>query len=62
MIFPEPGSCLHTRILGNGAKASPIGHDDWSWIGILSGISGQAESAAGRIRIVTDEGESGAYF
>lgn len=62
VILPEPGSCLHTRIVGNGAKASPVGQDDWSWIGILSGLSGQAESAAGRIRIVTDEGEFGAYF
>ena len=62
VIIPEPISCLHTRILGNGAKASPVGQDDWSWVGILSGISGQAKRTAGRIRIVTDEGESGACF
>ncbi|MFA6434928.1 MAG: hypothetical protein WCW52_09555 [Elusimicrobiales bacterium] len=62
VILPEPGACLHTRILGNGAKASPVGQDDWSWVGILSGISGQAESAAGRIRILTDEGDFGACF
>ncbi len=62
VLLPDPGSCLHTRILGNGAKASPVGQDDWSWIGILSGTAGEAESAAGRLRIVTDDGESGACF
>ncbi|MCX5786204.1 MAG: hypothetical protein NTX59_11005 [Elusimicrobia bacterium] len=62
VILPGPVSCLHTRILGNGAKASPVGQDDWSWVGILSGTSGQAKKTAGRIRIVTDEGEFGACF
>jgi hypothetical protein len=63
ITLPDLGSCLHTRILGQGANVSAVGIDDWSWIGIMSGYAGEVESAVNKIKITTAENiEQNAFF
>jgi hypothetical protein len=55
--LPEGLPYYHTQILGRGAQVSPMGENDWAWIGIVSGLSADAEKALDRIRIKTKTGE-----
>jgi len=53
---------FHTQVLGSGAEVSPMGRDDWSWIGIISGRTGDALRTAAEIEIVTDQGSFKPYY
>ncbi|MBC7690730.1 MAG: ATP-grasp domain-containing protein [Methylotenera sp.] len=54
--FPAEARCYHTQILSRGAKVTPMGTDDWSWIGIVSGLNADTVSAVEKLRIHTPEG------
>lgn len=53
---------FHTQVLGSGAEVSPMGRDDWSWIGIISGRTSDAVQTAAEIEIVTDQGRFKPYY
>jgi len=54
--LPEPLTTFHTQVLGVGAKVSPMGRDDWSWISIICGRTKDSVRVASGIEIITDEG------
>ncbi len=53
----ELRSCFHTQILESGTQVTPMGTNDWSWIGILTGLTEDTLKAAQGIRIDTESGE-----
>lgn len=59
---PKGESVFHTQILGIGADVSPMGRDDWSWIGILSGRTDDLPPIVRGIEIVTDDGVFTPYY
>ncbi len=46
----------HTRIVGAGELVKPMGENNWSWVGILTGPTETIHSAARSIRIETSGG------
>lgn len=55
--LPESFRGFHTQILGNGSAVSALGANDWSWVGILSGLASEVEEKINEIRVVTEKGE-----
>lgn len=53
---------FHTRILDYCQVVPPMGQDNYSWIGITSGIRSDIEGETRRIIIETDRGEFHAVF
>lgn len=60
--LPELKNCFHTQVLDAGQVVSPMGTDNYAWVGILSSESDRALKETPRIRIVTSKGEFGAIF
>ncbi len=60
--LPLPLTTFHTQVLGEGAKVSPMGRDDWSWIGIICGRTADSVRVASEIEIITDEGAFKPYY
>ena len=60
--FPQDVACYHTRLLDEGARVTPMGTNDWSWIGIVSGLRRDTLDAVDRIRIRTAQGTEQAYY
>jgi hypothetical protein len=60
--LPESSGCLHTRILGEGAVAPPMGENDWAWVGILSGQTSAVEQTIRDMRIQTESGPVAPVF
>jgi hypothetical protein len=54
--LPSPSGTRHTQILGAGARVTPMGTDDWSWVGILSGLPHDLARATASLRIRTAHG------
>jgi hypothetical protein len=62
LSFPSDVRVYHTQILEKGAHASAMGSDDWSWIGIVTGLRRDTETAISQLRIRTPQGEFPAYY
>jgi hypothetical protein len=60
--LPETMSTFHTQVLGSNALVSPMGRDDWSWIGIICGRTADSLRVAAEIEIITDEGSFRPYY
>jgi ATP-grasp domain len=58
----EKSSFYHTQLLSPGTQVSPMGRDDWSWIGIISAPTAITNEAAAAIKITTDAGTFPAVF
>jgi hypothetical protein len=54
--LPERTGTRHTQLLGEGAHVTPMGTDDWSWIGILTGLEDDTRRARDALRIRTTRG------
>lgn len=60
--LPSPSGTRHTQILGTGARVTPMGTDDWSWVGILSGLPDDLARATASLRIRTEHGVEAPCF
>lgn len=60
--LPRDLAVRHTQVLGSGANVSPMGRDDWSWIGIISGRTLDSVRFANGIEIITDQGSFKPYY
>ena len=60
--FPSHARVYHTQLLDRGTHASPMGTDDWSWIGIVSGLESDTEAAVRGLKISTSSGEFPACY
>jgi len=60
--LPQIMPTFHTQVLGTGALVSPMGRDDWSWIGIICGRTADSLRVANEIEIVTDEGSFRPFY
>ncbi len=60
--FPVDARVYHTQLLDGGTHASPMGTDDWSWIGIVSGLESDTEAAVRSLKISTTAGEFSACY
>ncbi|CAE6876541.1 hypothetical protein R69746_08812 [Paraburkholderia aspalathi] len=62
IALPDGFPNYHIRILEYGTSVSPMGVDNYSWIGIVSGEAEQVEKYAPEIEIETSEGKYRAVF
>lgn len=60
--IPQDSHCFHTQLLGPGAHVSPMGTDDWSWVGVLTGLRQDTLRTASQLKIHTAEGVFHAYY
>ena len=60
--LPEGMPCYHTQIFDSGAYVHPMGKDDWTWVGILTGFTRDTLRVIEEIRICTPEGQFPACF
>lgn len=62
VVLPEGFESYHTRILDYETLVPPMGVDNYSWIGIVSGEAGLVEKSTQKIRIDTSEGSFCALY
>lgn len=62
VIVPDDFPCFHTRIISYGTTVPPMGVDNYSWIGIVSGRKEDVDHYASQIVIETSEGIFKAVF
>ncbi|WP_367190334.1 acetyl-CoA carboxylase biotin carboxylase subunit family protein [Burkholderia sp. Ed8] len=62
ITLPDGFPNYHIRILEYGTSVSPMGVDNYSWIGIVSGEAEQVEKYTPEIEIETSEGRYHAVF
>jgi hypothetical protein len=55
--LPEGHKGNHTQILDSGSPVAALGANDWSWVGILSGLAGDVEETMKSIKVHTEQGE-----
>lgn len=60
--LPESFDGFHTRIIDYNQVVPPMGQNNWSWVGITSGVRGRIESETAKIQIQTDKGRFSATF
>ncbi len=53
---PARPGVRHTAVLGPGDRVAPMGSDDWSWVGILTGYEPAVSDALHELRIHTTSG------
>lgn len=60
VILPKNSLYSHrlrvTKILGTGDSVTRIGHDDWSWIGLVAGEESEVEGYVSKIKIRSLDG------
>ncbi|MEV4570260.1 ATP-grasp domain-containing protein [Nonomuraea sp. NPDC049419] len=56
-----PPDALHTQFAVAGQRVPPVGESDYAWVGMLTGLTADAERAIEQVVVHTDEGDRPAF-